>query len=217
QRLNTQTKTIPNLLCSAASASKARTAATRSPYAAGRAKAAGRSGETTPGTKNAKPTNLKLCKRRSGRKARTRGWMSSAGQRDRNVVIPQARKLRAILVPNKACGGIMDSLPNARSCGRTTPLSCGWLGPFWRVHLRDDTRGGRRWDPRPSEGARPSSWSGWPSHRLLEGDHSQALVQEVLQLALERRADLGRLGDAKGAEERRGAVVAHDRLVGLGR
>src|SRR5262245_66088057 len=65
----------------------------------------------------------------------------------------------------------------------------GWLGPFRRVHLRDGARGGRRWNPRPSVGARPSSWSGWPSHRVPNSDHSQALVQEVLELSLEHRAD----------------------------
>src|SRR5204863_3922102 len=51
----------------------------------------------------------------------------------------------------------------------------------------------------------------------LESNRSQAPGQEVLQLSLELCADLGRLRNTEGAKQRRGAVVAHDRLVGLGR
>lgn len=36
-----------------------------SPYEAGRAKAVGRSGEMTPGARKGKPTNRKLCRRRT--------------------------------------------------------------------------------------------------------------------------------------------------------
>ena len=66
QRLNTQTKAIPNLLFSTASASKASTTAMRSPQAAGIAQAGGKSGETTPGTRNHRPTKRKQCTKMSG-------------------------------------------------------------------------------------------------------------------------------------------------------
>jgi hypothetical protein len=93
----------PQPVCSPARASSARTAAIRSPYAAGRAKAPDNSGPTTPGTKKAKPMNRKLCKMSIGRRAWTRDWLRSSGQRYRAVTIPQAMKLRAILIPNRAC------------------------------------------------------------------------------------------------------------------
>ena len=70
-----------NSLRRAANASKASTAAMRSPYAAGTAKAAGNSGATTPFTRNASPTKRKRCKRRRGRKASTRAWARSSGQK----------------------------------------------------------------------------------------------------------------------------------------
>src|SRR5262245_24403200 len=54
---------MPNPLRRAANATKASTAAVRSPYAAGAAKAAGNPGATTPFTRNASPINRKLCKR----------------------------------------------------------------------------------------------------------------------------------------------------------
>src|SRR5262249_1860595 len=63
--------------------------------------------------------NRKLCKRSSGRRARARGWLHSAGQRYCAAMIPQARKLRATQVPKRACGDTRDSLPEARSCCRT--------------------------------------------------------------------------------------------------
>src|SRR5262245_9518194 len=87
-----------------------------SPYPAGRAKPLGKSGETTPGTRNAKPINRKLCRTSSGRRASARGWSRSAGQRYRAAMIPQATKLTATLIPKRACGGTTDSLPQAYSC-----------------------------------------------------------------------------------------------------
>src|SRR6516225_5612439 len=83
---------MPTALCKAANASKASTAAMRSPYAAGTAKAAGNSGATTPFTRKASPTNRKLCKRRRGRKASTRAWARSSGQKYWAATIPQAMK-----------------------------------------------------------------------------------------------------------------------------
>src|SRR6516225_8943225 len=73
---------MPNPLRRAANATKASTAAVRSPYAAGTAKAAGNPGATTPFTRNASPINRKLCKRRRGRKASPRAWVRSSGQND---------------------------------------------------------------------------------------------------------------------------------------
>jgi hypothetical protein len=149
QRLNTQTKTIPSLLCSAASASKARTAVTRSPYAAGRAKAAGKSGETTPGTKNAKPMNRKLCKRSSGRRARARGWMHSAGQRYRAAMIPpgneaegdtgseQGLRRHHGLLARCSFRPILESSSSRRRTGRPTlePAPVGGCEPKFLVWL----------------------------------------------------------------------------------
>ncbi len=66
----------------------------RSPKAAGCAKTIGRSGETTPGTRNAKPTNRKLCKRSMGRRASVRGLLRSAGQTYCRTTIPHAAKLQ---------------------------------------------------------------------------------------------------------------------------
>jgi hypothetical protein len=61
---------MPNPLRRAANASKASTAAMRSPYAAGTAKAAGNSGATTPFTRNASPINRNCAK--GGKDARHR-------------------------------------------------------------------------------------------------------------------------------------------------
>src|SRR5262245_5134973 len=101
---------IPNTLFSAAIASKARIEVVRSPYAAGRAKATGRSSETTPGITKAKPTNRKVCKRSNGRKASVRGTRRSAGQMYRFAMIPHEMKLKITLIPNNARRGILDSV-----------------------------------------------------------------------------------------------------------
>src|SRR5262245_50252643 len=108
--LNAQARIIPNVLPKVAIASKARIEELRSPYAAGRAKAAGRSGETTPGIKKAKPTNRKVCNRSNGRMASTRGARRSAGQMYRLAIIPHEIKLRITLIPNIARRGIIDSV-----------------------------------------------------------------------------------------------------------
>src|SRR5215472_9924598 len=106
---------IPNTLFSVAIASKARIEVVRSPYAAGRAKATGRSGDTTPGITKAKPTNRKVCKRSNGRSASVRGTRRSAGQMYRFAMIPHEMKLRITLIPNKACRGIIDSVRHRQS------------------------------------------------------------------------------------------------------
>jgi hypothetical protein len=108
--LNTQTRVIPNELPNVAIASKAKIEALRSPYAAGRAKATGRSGDTTPGITKAKPTNRKVRKRSSRRKASVRGTRRSAGQMYRFAMIPHDMKLRITLIPNNARRGIIDSV-----------------------------------------------------------------------------------------------------------
>src|SRR5512145_2791146 len=53
--------------------------------------------------------NRKLCKRSNGRRALARVFFCSAGQRYRAAMIPQIRKLRAMLAPKTACGDTTDS------------------------------------------------------------------------------------------------------------
>jgi hypothetical protein len=86
--LKTQTRTIPSGFLIVAHANSARIAVARSPYAAGPAKAAGRSGETTPGIRNVNPTNRKLWNRRIGRRASARRRLRNAGQTYCHVTIP---------------------------------------------------------------------------------------------------------------------------------
>ena len=62
-------------------AAKASTAATRSPYAAGRAKADGSEGETTPGTKKLSPMNRKVWGNTNRTIASSRSSIRSQGQR----------------------------------------------------------------------------------------------------------------------------------------
>src|SRR5262245_20563099 len=113
--LNAQTRMIPNELPNVAIASKAKIDVVKSPYAAGRAKAIGRSGDTTPGIRNAKPTNRKVCKRSNGRRASVRGTRRSAGQMYRFAMIPHEMKLRITLIPNIARRGIIDSVRQGQS------------------------------------------------------------------------------------------------------
>src|SRR5215468_6701326 len=113
--LNPQTRTIPNELPNVAIASKAKIDVVKSPYAAGRAKAIGRSGDTTPGIRKAKPTNRKVCKRSNGRRASIRGTRRSAGQMYRFAMIPHEMKLRITLIPNIALRGIIDSVRQRQS------------------------------------------------------------------------------------------------------
>src|SRR5262245_41366067 len=113
--LNAQTRMIPNELPNVAIASKAKIDVLKSPYAAGRAKAIGRSGDTTPGIRKAKPTNRKVCKRSNGRRASVRGTRRSAGQMYRFAMIPHEMKLRITLIPNIARRGIIDSVRQRQS------------------------------------------------------------------------------------------------------
>jgi hypothetical protein len=92
--------TTPDALGSDISASKASIAAMMSPYAAECANAYGRSGETTPGTKNANPMKRKLWRISRGRKASSRGRRRSFGQMYRVLTIPHAIKLNAMLPKN---------------------------------------------------------------------------------------------------------------------
>src|SRR5215813_13309040 len=113
--LNAQTRMIPDTLFSVAIANKARIEVVRSPYAAGRAKATGRSGDTTPGIRKTKPTNRKVCKRSNGRRDSVRGTRRSAGQMYRFAMIPHEMKLRITLIPNIARRGIIDSVRQRQS------------------------------------------------------------------------------------------------------
>src|SRR5215471_11348164 len=99
----------PAALGSNSSESNASIAAMMSPYAAECAKAAGRSGDTTPGTRNAKPMNRKLCRISRGRNASARCRERSSGQIYRAVTIPHAMKLNAMLTKNQIiCCGTMN-------------------------------------------------------------------------------------------------------------
>jgi len=47
--------------------------------------------------------------------ASARDWRRSSGKRYRAKTMPHVMKLNAMLIPNKASGGIMDSFPPVRS------------------------------------------------------------------------------------------------------
>src|SRR5262245_18795698 len=113
--LNAQTRMIINTLISVAIADKARIEVASAVYAAGRAKATGRSGDTTPGIRKTKPTNRKVSKRSNSRRASVRGTRRSAGQMYRLAMIPPDMKLRITLIPNIARSGIIDSVRQRQS------------------------------------------------------------------------------------------------------
>src|SRR2546426_11322400 len=73
------------------------------------AKADGRSGETTPGIKNANPMKRKLWKMSRGRNASARGRRRSSGQMYRAATIPHAIKLNAMLTKKASCVCINSS------------------------------------------------------------------------------------------------------------
>ena len=83
---NAHSRVTPGLLRSVATASKPKIAVARSPEAAGRANVAGKSGESTPGIKKAKPTNRNKSKTRIGRSASTRD-NESPGEEDENFTV----------------------------------------------------------------------------------------------------------------------------------
>src|SRR5499427_7863821 len=95
--------TTPDALGSDISAINASIAAMMSPYAAECAKADGRSGDTTPGTRNANPMKRKLCRMSRGRNASARCRRRSSGQIYRAATIPHAIKLNAMLPKNQSC------------------------------------------------------------------------------------------------------------------
>ena len=80
QRLKIDATTMPAPLDSNDSESNASVASMMSPNAAECANADGRSGDTTPGTRNASPIKRKLCKMSRGRKASALGRRRSSGQ-----------------------------------------------------------------------------------------------------------------------------------------
>jgi hypothetical protein len=117
------TMMAPSRLLSVANASSASRDVARSPYAAGRAKASGKSGDTTPGTRNANPTKRKACSRSSGRSATVRGLLRSAGQMYRAPIRPHTTMPRSTLTPKITCGCIIGSphvqrLDEAPTCHR---------------------------------------------------------------------------------------------------
>src|SRR5215472_16826954 len=125
--------TTPDALGSDISASKASIAAMMSPYAAECAKADGRSGDTTPGTRTANPMKRKLCRMSRGCNASARGRRRSSGQMYRAVTIPHAMKLKAMLTKNQIiCCGMTNvsfqkgSLPAAAAM-RGESLECSWV------------------------------------------------------------------------------------------
>src|ERR1700744_1430474 len=89
-----------------ASESNANVAAMMSPVASECAKADGRSGDTTPGTKNARPMKRKLCSTRIGRNASALGRALSFGQMYCFATVPHATRLKAMLMKKHSCGDI---------------------------------------------------------------------------------------------------------------
>src|SRR5215471_14732274 len=102
--------TTPDAVGSAISASKASIAAMMSPYAAEWAKADGRSGDTTPGTRNANPMKRKLWRMSRGGNASTCCQRRSSGQMYREVTITHAMRLNAMLTKKGSCDRINSSL-----------------------------------------------------------------------------------------------------------
>src|ERR1700730_16774584 len=107
----------------------------RPPYAAGCAKADGRSGDTTPGTRNANPIKRKLCRISRGRNASARCLRRSSGQMYREVTIPQEMRLNAMLTKKQICGCIkvllLEFQRSSAADGRGSDLVAAryrWLG-----------------------------------------------------------------------------------------
>src|SRR5262249_49015129 len=117
---------VPGLLGRIARASSARMVDARSPYAAGRAKAAGKSGGTTPGTRKDNTTNRKLCKMRNGFSDWASGVLRNAGQMVRAAMVPQAMKLRSTLTTNMSSGRITvpPLAADARGGAYAAPGNC---------------------------------------------------------------------------------------------
>jgi hypothetical protein len=67
---------------------------------------AGRSGDTTPGTRNASPTKRVPCRSRMGRNPARPGWIRNAGQKKYVAARPHVRKLSTIERPKRSCGSI---------------------------------------------------------------------------------------------------------------
>src|SRR5262249_26285273 len=80
----------------------ARMAATRSPYAAGIAKAGDSEGDTTPGTRKLSPTNRNVWGMTNGMRASARRMARSRRQMYTLVTMPKARKLMRMVSQNNA-------------------------------------------------------------------------------------------------------------------
>src|SRR6266849_10215050 len=94
-------------------ATTARMAATRSPYAAGIAKADASEGDTTPGTRKLSPTNRNVWGTTNGMRASSRRMPRSRGQMYSFVTMPKATKLIRTLSPNNASIAIDSPLVHA--------------------------------------------------------------------------------------------------------
>src|SRR5271168_2645245 len=107
---------------SATVAATARMPATRSPNAAGTAKAAGSDGETTPGTKKLSPMKRRnIWGTTNTKSARLRFIVCSRGQAYICAITPELTKLINVLIPNNARGFIGD-LQNRRCIYLLLPL-----------------------------------------------------------------------------------------------
>jgi hypothetical protein len=81
-----------------------------------------------PGTRNAKPTNRKACRKSSGRSASARGLPRSAGQMYRAAISPQTTTPRSTLIPKITCGclvgsvqmNLLDETPTCHRAAATT-------------------------------------------------------------------------------------------------
>src|ERR1700735_701266 len=123
--------TTPPLRDSDASDSNASVAATMSPKASACAKADGRSGDTTPGTRKARPIKRKLCRMRIGRSASVRCSRRRFGQVARFATTPHAMKEKATLAKKQSCGNMsLSSLLRNERAARV----CERYGTHWYRH-----------------------------------------------------------------------------------
>src|SRR5262245_42315201 len=141
-------------------ATPARMAATRSPYAAGRAKAGDSAGETTPGIRKLSPTNRKVWGMTKGMRASVRRLPRSRGQMYTFVTRAKASKLIKMLSPNTAslrmdrllacAGSRFRGATVARRSREGSPQqrswpvrSNGWVGGVIPIGLHHASRGSR--------------------------------------------------------------------------
>src|SRR5262249_29987703 len=168
-----------------------------SPYAAACAKLGGRSGDTTPGTRNANPMKRKLCRMRRGRNASARCRVRSSGQIYRAETIPQAIKLNAMLMKNESCDTINSSF---------LEFECRRVVLGWR-HRQSRTRAAK---PRPRESLQ-RSWVQCPQrHQRSDGD--VLVIHQLFLRERQRFHDGSRLVLGLGVDQEDNALAIAARI-----